>query len=128
MFYGNLENIVNKKELGKKSFKQGFWGEIKALFYIMLKGYIPLRWRYKTKHGEIDLIAKKKNMLIFIEVKTRPTIALGYDSISALQKERIENAARFFVRKHKKYLSYGLRFDGIVITPKKWPVHMINLW
>ncbi len=128
MFCGNLGNTVNRKDLGRKSFRQGFWGELKALFYIIFKGYIPLKWRYKNRHGEIDLIAKKKNILIFIEVKTRPTMELGYDAISALQKQRIENAAHLFVRKHKKYRNYGLRFDGIIITPKKWPIHMINIW
>jgi putative endonuclease len=128
MFYGNLENIVNRQRLGKLSFKQGLWGELKALFYIMMKGYLPLKWRYKTKHGEIDLIAKQKNTLVFIEVKTRPTLAKGYDSISAVQRNRIERAAQFFIQKHKKYQNCGSRFDAIIIIPRQWPIHLIHLW
>jgi putative endonuclease len=119
---------VNRQELGKKSFRQGVWGELKALFYILTKGYLPLKWRYKTRHGEIDLIAKQKKTLVFIEVKTRPTLDEGYDSISYDQKQRIERSAEFFIKKNIKYQNCGLRFDAIIITPKQWPIHLINLW
>ena len=128
MFCGNLGNIVNKKDLGKKSFKQGFLGEIKATAFLMFKGYIPLKWRYKTKYGEIDLIVKTKKTLVFVEVKTRPTFEKGYDSISNEQRRRIETTADLFIKKNKKYQNFGTRFDAVIICPFKWPSHLINLW
>ncbi len=128
MFCGNLENIVNKQDLGKRSFRQGFLGEIKALTFLIFKGYIPLKWRYKTKYGEIDLIVRNKKTLIFVEVKTRPNFEKGYDSISYEQKRRIEFASDIFIKKNKKYKDFGSRFDAVIISPLKWPVHLINLW
>lgn len=128
MFYGNLENIVNKQELGYASFRRGIWGELKALLFIMTRGYLPLYRRYRTKYGEIDIIAKKKNTLIFIEVKSRPTAQGGYDSISFKQKERIKNTALAFFRKHPKYHQCGMRFDAVIISPNKWPTHLMDVW
>ncbi len=128
MFCGNLGNIVNRKDLGEKSFKQGFFGEVKAAVFLLFKGYVPLKWRYKTKYGEIDLIVKTKKTLVFVEVKTRPTFEKGYDSISHEQRRRIETTADLFIKKNKKYQNFGTRFDAVIVCPLKWPVHLINLW
>jgi putative endonuclease len=58
-----------KKDKKRKANLLGHLGEYFAILFLMVKGYSILERRYKTKVGEIDIIAKKKNVTIFCEVK-----------------------------------------------------------
>ena len=52
-----------KKNKKRKANRFGHYGEYFAMLFLMLKGYSILERRYKTKVGEIDIIAKKKNIV-----------------------------------------------------------------
>jgi putative endonuclease len=77
---------MNKK---KKAYNRGHKAEWLAAVLLMLKGYTIVAGRYKTKVSEIDLIAKRKNVTIFCEVKVRNTKETALKSFSAKQKARI---------------------------------------
>ncbi|MEW5941133.1 MAG: YraN family protein, partial [Chloroflexota bacterium] len=49
----------------------GRWGEQAAAEYLEKRGYLILARNFRTKHGEIDLIARQDNILVFVEVKAR---------------------------------------------------------
>ena len=107
------------------------WGIIAEwLGYIMLvvKAYTPLERRYTSPVGEIDLIFYQNNLLVFIEVKARPTTAQGLQSISPTQRIRIENAARNWIASHPKYARHDVRFDVIVVAPWRLMHHMQDAW
>lgn len=72
-----------KSDLGKK-------GEEIAKNYLLSKGYEIIKQNYRFSHGEIDIIATipEKDILIFVEVKTRYTLELG-DPILAINKKKI---------------------------------------
>ena len=127
-------NATNKKTANKKikSYKYGIIAEIIASIFLRLKGYKILKRRYKTFVGEIDIIAKKKNSLIVVEVKARKNITVknGFlidEVIGEAQQKRIRRAMDVFIKNHqRKYQNYNIRFDLIVISPFKMPLHLIG--
>lgn len=117
-------------EARKKAEAAGRRGESLAALWLQLKGYQILKRRYKTKLGEIDLIARKGKCIAFIEVKHRSTVAMGLDSVTPRQSRRIENAAQIFMdsRAVSGFLDYERRYD-IMVTGARWrPVHIADAW
>lgn len=96
------------------SYKYGVFAEYVVMTYLMLKGYKILKRRYKTKFGEIDILATKKKDLIAFEVKARTKQKLTTEIVSFKQKRRIINALNFFVSKNKKYIDYNIYYNIIL--------------
>ena len=86
------------------SYHKGLFAEYIAIVILFFKGYKILARRYKTRYGEIDIITKKGNSIIAIEVKIRHSGILTTEYVSQKQLERIKNAINFFVYKNKDYL------------------------
>lgn len=110
----------------KRAYRKGKWGERIAAFYLRLKGYEILESRYKTPVGEIDLLARKGQTLIAVEVKTRNTFEQAALSLTVFQQKRIERALLFYLT--GRNYSLDLRFDVILICPMKWPYHIQGAW
>lgn len=115
---------INKKII---SYYFGILAEIISSLYLSIKFYRILARRLKTPFGEIDLIAIKENTLIFIEVKARKDLEY-IDFISQKQINRIEKAAQYFLLKERRYQSYNIRFDAIIVNKFFYPEHFINYW
>ncbi|GHF15607.1 hypothetical protein GCM10017044_07230 [Kordiimonas sediminis] len=92
-----------------------------------MKGYKILARRYKTPVGEIDLIVKRKNTVIAVEVKARKTHAIAKESINHVQQSRIEKSLLWWVRANRLE-ACSLRFDVVTIVPGKFPYHIRNAW
>lgn len=111
----------------KFSYYFGHIGEIVSAIFLLLKFYWILTRRFKTPFGEIDLIAKKNNQLIFLEIKSRKHFT-HQEVVSSRQRQRITSAAQFFILKNNKYRNYYLRFDVIFINKYLIPKHIKNYW
>lgn len=122
------------KDNKRKANRFGYFGEYLAMVFLILKGYSILERRYKTKLGEIDIIAKKKNVTIFCEVKARQDIETALYSLSDKQKLRIRRAAEQYMSHLKKYYKNNkieeevFRCDMILIVPWRLPKHIENAW
>ena len=118
----------------KKAYKRGHFAEQLAAIFLMLKGYTIVARRYKTKVGEIDLIAKKKNVTIFCEVKARKTTEIALESLKKKQKMRIRNAAEYYMAHLNNKSSNNMieneifRCDMMLVVPWRLPVHIENAW
>ena len=79
------------------------------------KGYKILEQNYKNKIGEIDIIAKDKNNLIFVEVKTRRSEKFGTPSeaVTYYKKQKIVNTAKMYLLKNPTDLN--IRFDIVEV-------------
>lgn len=127
----NLVKVMSKniwaKIFGKReSYYFGLFAERVAIFFLICKGYKILHRRHKTKFGEIDIIAKKQKLVIFIEVKARKS-KLNIEEIFTLhQASRIKNAAQFFIAKNYDLQNYNLRFDLIEVNKYFFIKHNIN--
>ncbi len=108
--------------------RRGRAAEAVAAFSLMLKGYRILARRYRTKAGEIDLVARRGKVLAIVEVKRRADFATGIEAVHPEAQRRIRRAAELFVRRRPSFSELALRFDIIVITPFAWPRHVVDAW
>jgi len=91
---------------------------------LRLQGYRILGKRVVTPYGEIDIIAQRGKVLVFVEVKFRTTLRDAAYALQVSQKKRLLRAANFLITKHFKFEL--VRFDVILIAPRQWPCHVRN--
>ena len=111
------------------TYQKGISAELRAQIFLTRRRYILLLRRYKTRYGEIDLIAEKDQTLHFVEVKERPCLASARCAISTKQVRRIEQAARCFLGEHPEYerQGYNFQFDAIFVC-QNYIHHLENAW
>jgi len=112
----------------QRAWRWGLLAERLCIWLLRLKGYRIIATRYKTKKGEIDIIARRWGAISFIEVKARPSIAQGMECISSKQRQRICHAAQIFLSRSRKKDFNQLRFDVMVVVPWRLPYHLKNAW
>lgn len=110
----------------RRAHSLGLSAEAYAAWYLRLTGWRILKHRYKTKAGEIDLIAKRRKTVAFIEVKARKNRTTALEAVTPASQKRIARAARIFVTEHPKAGFFTLRFDVIVIRPWALPERIAN--
>lgn len=98
-----------------KNFKFGVDAERIAMIFLWLKGYKILRWRYRNCLGEIDIIAKKRNCLVFVEVKARKGAKKMGEILNRNQINRIKNSAEYFVGQNLEFAQCFRSFDLIFV-------------
>lgn len=106
------------------AFQTGLSAERRACLYLTAKGYRILARRYRTPHGEIDVVAKRRATLVFAEVKARATLDGAAYSITPRQQQRIAAAASLWLATHPDHANLECRFDVILIAPKRLPRHL----
>ncbi len=107
--------------------KRGHWGERRAALWLRFHGWRILDARVKLRVGEVDLIAKRGKTVAFVEVKTRATDAALDLAIDAHRLRRVAAAANALAH---RYAAQGedIRIDVILIAPRRWPRHLVNVW
>ena len=111
-----------------KAYKRGHSSEALAALALMLKGYRIVARRYRTKSGEIDLIARRGDLVAIVEVKARPSLPQAMDAITPAAQRRIEAAADLWLTKQRDYARLTLRFDMVAVLPWRWPIHVPNIF
>lgn len=93
-------------------------GEIDAAHYLASKGLHVVARRYRTRQGEIDLIARDRGTWVFVEVKTRRSRGPGFpsavESITAAKRARLTKAALGFMKK-RRLQNQPMRFDVVLV-------------
>lgn len=107
----------------RKANKRGQRAEWLAAFSLRLKGYRIIARGMRTKSGEIDIIARKGNLVAIIEVKYRKNVSDALNAVSYTSQQRIANAANIWLATQRDFDSLSLRFDIIAVVPGKWPKH-----
>ncbi len=108
----------------RKTRRRGLVGEWVAATFLIVKGYRILERRYRTPHGEIDLIARRANTIAFVEVKARPTLELALLSITSRQRRRIIATAELWIAGQPEMSDIDLRFDVVAVMPRGVPAHL----
>ena len=104
-------------------YRRGHLAEVLAACALMLKGYRILARRFKSRSGEIDLIALRGTKLVFVEVKRRPTLDDAHASITPRQSRRIRSAADQWLGQRPRFGDHERRFDAVFVIPGHWPIH-----
>lgn len=94
----------------------------------MFKGYRILARNFRMRGGEIDIIARKKDQICFVEVKSRQAPDPTGEYLTSAQQKRIRHTARFFLQENPGLANHNMRFDLILITVRALPVHLIDAW
>lgn len=114
------------KNSRRKAERRGQWGETLAAFYLRLKLYRVLTRRAKTPVGEIDLVAKKGDTLVFVEVKTRARAKDEAEAHAAVNRQRIIRAAKWYLSRDPRFAGLTVRFDLIFLGGLSLPHHIPN--
>ena len=112
----------------RKSYRRGHRGEWLAAAALMAKGFRILARRYRTRLGEIDLIARRGDLVLIVEVKARPTLRAAMEAIARESERRIEGAADLWLSRQPDYERLSVRFDMVAVLPWRWPVHVENIF
>lgn len=99
-----------KKAIGQK-------GEDMAVEYLLQKGYDILTRNFRSRFGEIDIVAKERASLttVFVEVRTKTSTVFGRaeESITTVKKDRLYKTALYYLSKHP---GDNVRFDFIAVN------------
>ncbi|MBM5782594.1 MAG: YraN family protein [Pelagibacterales bacterium] len=112
----------------KNTYQFGVMAEKISIFLLRIKGYKILFWRYKTYLGEIDIIAKKGNLIVVAEVKARKSHLLTEDVLKITQVKRIKNATEIFLSKNHQFRKCSIRFDFFLVGKFLLPKHYKNFY
>lgn len=95
---------------------KGKWGEELAACYLREQGYQIVFRNFYSKYGELDIVAKRNHLLVFVEVKTRTQDYYGTpaEAVDARKRRHMAYAANFFVQRFG-FQQVDLRFDVIEI-------------
>ena len=107
---------------------RGHRSEALAAWALRLKGYRILERRYRTKVGEIDIIARKGDLVAMVEVKARMTVAAAVDAVTRSSQGRIINAGNIWLARQRDFARLSIRYDIIAVQPRKWPRHFKGAW
>jgi putative endonuclease len=102
--------------------------EAVAAWYLRLKGYRIIARRFRTSSGEVDIVAKRGKTLAFVEVKARRDTDIGLDAVTGTGRTRIARAAGTWLSRYPGAAQLDLRFDLIVVAPRRWPLHLRNIF
>ena len=115
-------------EKRRRAFRRGRKGEFLAMLLLRLKGYRILARSFRVPMGEVDIVARRRQVLAFVEVKARDSHAAAIEAVTPRQQQRIARAAAAFLGRHPRYQFHTLRFDIIVVCRRRWPRHLVNAW
>ncbi len=116
------------RDTRRKAYGRGRRAEALAAWWLRLQGYRILTRGFRVAAGEIDLIARRGRLLALVEVKARPSLEQAGAAIRPRQRERIARAAEVFLQRHPELAGLDLRFDVVLIAPRRWPRHLANAW
>jgi putative endonuclease len=111
-----------------KAYRRGHRGEWLAALALTLKGYRIVARRFRTPVGEIDLIARRGDLVAIVEVKVRPTLLLAMEAIARQSERRIEAAADIWLARQRDFARLSVRYDMVAVLPWRWPVHVENVF
>jgi len=109
----------------RAAFRRGLSAETRAVLLLLLKGYRILARRWQSPVGEIDIVARRRRVLVFVEVKARVRLDAAAEAVSERQRRRIAAAAAAWLAGHPEDAARDIRFDAVLVTPRRWPRHIM---
>ncbi|HLT77958.1 MAG TPA: YraN family protein [Ferrovibrio sp.] len=107
---------------------RGRRGERLAAFWLRLQGFRILARNWRHPAGEVDILARRGNLLVAVEVKWRASLDAAAESILRQQRHRIANAAAVFLSRQPDAAKLRLRFDAVLLMPGRLPRHVRDAW
>ncbi len=116
---------MNKK---LKAWRFGRFAETLAAWHLRFRGYCVIQRGFRAAVGEIDIIARRGSLVVFVEVKARRDRVTAAEAVTPGQTARIVRAAGAFLQAHPRFSDFDQRFDVILVSPWRLPVHLVDAW
>jgi len=103
--------------VSKENLNSGKRSEAQAELFLKRRGYVVLERNYKTRSAEIDIVAREKGAICFVEVKSRSSERFGspQEAVTPAKQAKIATAARVYLQEHN-LLERRVRFDVVAIV------------
>ena len=121
-----LEPLQGPRRERVAAFRLGLSAESRAAMLLIAKGYRIAARRWKTPFGEIDIVARRRRALVFVEVKARERADDAAEAVTERTKRRIIAAAELWLAHHPDDAQRDIRFDVILVAPGRMPRHIAN--
>jgi putative endonuclease len=118
--------MADRREDRRKAFRRGHLAEYLAAGFLLLKGYRVRAIRFRTKSGEIDIVARKGDLIAFVEVKARRNSDAAVFAVGHESQKRIRNASLVWLSQQPDAHRLSLRYDIVAVIPWKLPRHFID--
>jgi putative endonuclease len=106
------------------AFRTGISAESRAAALLLAKGFRILARRWRSGVGEIDIVARRRALLIFVEVKARENLDDAAWSVTDRQRARIVAAAEAWLARFPDPRIQDIRFDAMLVAPGRIPRHI----
>jgi putative endonuclease len=106
------------------AFRVGISAESRAAAFLIAKGFRILARRWRSPLGEIDIVARRRRLLVVAEVKARASLDEAAESVNERQRQRIAAAAEIWLAAHPDESILDIRFDAILVAPGRIPRHI----
>lgn len=113
-----------EKKLRRKAFRRGHRAELVAALYLIARRYRILAIRYRTKVGEIDIIARKGDLVACIEVKARASEEGAVFAVTGTAQHRIRAASDVWLARQPDAHRLSIRYDIVAVLPWRLPRHL----
>jgi len=110
----------------QRALRRGHLSEYIAALYLLMKGYRIAAFRYRTKLGEIDIVARKGDLAVFVEVKARRDERVAVDAVSYAAQKRIRDASDLWLARQRDSHRLSQRYDIVAVLPGRLPRHFIS--
>jgi putative endonuclease len=106
------------------AFRTGLSAESRAAALLLAKGYRIVARRFRSPVGEVDIVARRGRVLVFVEVKARARLDDAAWSVLPRQQRRIAAAAAAWLAQHPDDIESNIRFDVVLVAPGRLPRHI----
>lgn len=114
---------IRRRDIGKR-------GETLAQEHLRQQGYHILQTNFRCKLGEIDIIARDNHIVVFVEVRTKTSTALGpaYNSVTPSKRKQVKRVALYYISTYN-LVNTQFRFDviGIHLNPASDEYHLDHI-
>jgi len=118
-------NPIGPRPERQVAFRLGLSAESRAAALMIAKGYRIAARRFRSPVGEVDIVARRRKTLVFVEVKARERLDDAAEAVIGRQQRRIIAAAEAWLASHPDDIDCNVRFDVVLVAPKSMPRHIM---
>src|SRR5690348_9361226 len=112
----------------RRAQRRGRFAESLCRWHLRLRGWRIVAADWRCPSGEIDILARRGGVLAVIEVKARGDVASAAGALPPRQRRRIVRAAAAFLATRPDLALLALRFDVMLVAPRRPPRHLTDAW
>ena len=112
---GGAGEALSRVARGVTAQARGLSAEATSVAALLADGFTVLGQRLRTPSGEVDLVAVRGDLLVFVEVKARPTLSEAAFALSPRQITRLLAAAAWLLAEHPDWTRADIRFDVMLV-------------